>query len=231
MKRALLLFSLLLPALLLSATTWKGEKGGGFSITLTLSDEQVTIPDKLTLRAEFTHPQDYTVDLDTLRMNLLKYAGLSEPPFALNEEKDLFPEAGKTLVTFSLEPQLEGLFFISLYDIPFTATDKSLPPVTIVSDIFKVQVSLPPAPAFAKDYAYPLLSLSNRFPVQMDPSNRLELLENREFLAEHALQNRAVLARRTPPWPQVAGALLFFFLLLIARLQPKRTLEIGRAHV
>lgn len=220
-----LVFLLLLPIWLSAQTSWEGSHEGGFFLRVSLSDTELTIEDTLKVEVVAKHPETHTVDLDELRMNLLKVVGLSEPPFALVSEE----EKGDNTFIFVLEPQIAGLHFISLYDVSFVPKNEGKhQEVEIVSDIFKVEVTLPPREEEYQGMAMPLLSLSRKFPIAVTPTNRKNLLENPLKDGEEAGRNAVILRRKAIPWAEISAVLMFVFLLLIARMQPKRSPDLEK---
>ena len=109
----------IMPAFLFGSTSWTGKTDDDFSVDVTLSKASLPVDERLDVTLRLHYPDTHTVDLDKIRINLLKYAGLSEPPFALVSEiiEDL-PDGGKQ-VFLQLEPLLEGINFLSLYDVVF----------------------------------------------------------------------------------------------------------------
>ncbi|MFQ5730296.1 MAG: hypothetical protein ACE5GN_08040, partial [Waddliaceae bacterium] len=156
------------------------------------------------------YPDSYTIDQEKLRINLLKYASLSEPPFALiDEQSETLPD-GKHKLIFTLEPQLAGLQFVSLYDISFLPKNREQhKPVEIISEIFKVTITLPPLDKGYQGMASPLLSLTQQFPISIDPKNRKNLLENVAVNAQESKKNVLTLRQKSLPWAELAGVLLF----------------------
>ena len=222
MRRWFLPF-LFLPIHLNANPTWKGQTDGGFSAEVTLSASQLTIEENLHIEVILAYPETYTVDLDKLRINLLRYGSLSEPPFALIGEESATLPNGKHKFNFTLEPQLGGVQFISLYDIPFLPKDpKKDKPTDIISGIFQVDITVPPVDEGFEGMASPLLSLTKKYPISIDARNRKTLLENPAQNEKEAARDIAILNRKTLPWGSLTGLFLFGLLVLIARMQPKR---------
>lgn len=222
MTRNFILFLTFIPCLLSASASWKGETPGGFTVEVTLSTEKISISDHLKITALFSHPENYNVDWGNLRMNLLKYPGLSEPPFSLIEEKREILSNTQKKVTYTLEPQLEGLQFVSLYNIRFLPKNPNEnKPAEIISDIFNVTITLPPTTEKFQGMSHPLLSLVRKFPISVSQKNREDLLLNPKFLEKEAQGNLKQFRQKTPPWGSLAGILLFVFTLLIIRMLPK----------
>lgn len=201
---------------------WQASVEGGFSVSVELSDTTMTTLDMLSVTITFTYPADYEIDVNRVRAKLLQYAGMVEPPFSFVSERIEELGPGKKRVIFFIKPQLEGFFFLSLYDILFSPKDSQQQSVTILSDIFQVEVSSPPEKKSEHPELYPLLSLSKQFPVSITQENRRALLENAEFFSEQQREIQRQLKQKTLPWKQIAATVLCFVLILILRLQPKR---------
>jgi len=222
MQRLFIILTLL-PALLFGSTSWTGKANNNFSVEVTLSKVSLPVDERLDITLLLHHPDTHTVDLDKIRINLLKYAGLSEPPFALVSEKvEDLPDGGK-LVSLQLEPLLEGIHFISLYDVVFPPKNPEKDsPVVIISKIFEIETSLPTIDEYYRGLSYPLLSLTKRFPITITPENRKDLLEDPKIQETEAYRNERIIELKTLPWPELTGVFLFLIILLIARMQPKR---------
>jgi hypothetical protein len=218
---------LLLPTMLFAGITWTGKVNDQFSAEITLSTPSLPVDKNLEVTLLLRFPETYSVDLDTVRVNLLKYAGLSEPPFALISEKVEDLPNGKKII-FQLEPLLEGIHFLSLYDIEFNPKDKNTPPIAIISEIFEIEVTLPSIDAEFRGVVYPLLSLTTRYPLAISPDNRKDLLLNPLLQQFENERNASIIKQKTFPFPQLVGIALFLFLLLIARMQPKKSPDLDK---
>lgn len=226
-----LIILLLSPILLTASETWKKKGEEGFYVVINFSANSITIEESLTVEIILTHPETYTVNQDKLRANLLKFVGLSEPPFSLKAEKLEKPSENQLKITYTLEPQIAGLKFLSFYDIAFLPKDPEQHHIVeIISDIFKVNVTLPPFQEGFQGLASPLLSLTERFPISMNAANRKKNLENASRDAMEAKRNVAIMAGKTIPWADSVGIFLFVLLLLIARMQPTQSPDRGKKH-
>lgn len=212
-----------MPGIILGSDSWIGKAEGGFSVKVVISSTTLPVDEKLDITIRLHYPDTHTVDLDKIRTNLLKYVGLSEPPFALTSEKVEALQDGGLKVSFQLEPLLDGIHFLSFYDIVFPPNNpKTNTTAVIISEIFKIETSLPSIDKNFRSLAYPLLSLTKRFPITLSQENRKNLLNNPQLQAIEADRNEAIFKQKTLPWPELSGAFLFLFILLIARMQPKR---------
>lgn len=219
---SLILLLLIIPGWLFGVINWEGKAENQFSAAISLSAQKLTLDERLFISVILTYPGSYSIDTDRIRVNLLKYAGLSEPPFALLFETEEKIQGGKKL-TFTLDPLRRGIHFLSLYDIQFDPKDEKMgAPVSIISNIFEVETSFPDFDPKFQGIIYPLLSLTKRFPLSVSLENRLDLLENPALQAQENLRNMELMREKTFPLPPVMGVFVFMILLLIARMQPKK---------
>lgn len=218
----------LLPTLAFGSLQWKGENGSNFSAEITIDKNKIGIEEDLKVEVALVFPDTYTADLDALRMNLLRYAGLSEPPFALVAE-EIEKTSNGLKGKFTLEPLLEGIQFFSLYDIAFSPKEsKTLPKVEIISDIFEIEVIPPETEESFQGMIYPLLSLTKQIPITISTANRGSLIDNSKLLTEENQRSQTILRQKQLPWAEISGAVLFFLLILIGRLQPKRQKDLEK---
>jgi len=212
-----------LPAALFGSTSWTGKAEGDFSVEVTLSTTTLAVDETLNITLHLKYPDTHTVNLDKIRINILKYAGLTEPPFALIEERVENISQEETIVHLQLDPLLEGFHFLSLYDVVFPPKNPETDfPVAIVSKIFEVETTLPTIDKNYRGLAYPLLSLTKRFPITITPENRKDYLENPKIQEAEDYRNVRIFEFKTIPWAELSGVFLFLIILLIARMQPKR---------
>lgn len=195
------------------------KKVGDFSVEATINPSELSIQDLLHIDLIATFPQSYTLDLDTLRTNILKYAGLSEPPFSLVGEKQSKLPNGGLKLHFTLEPQLTGKQFLSFYNISFISKKSEDKPVEMISNIFEINVTALENPKF-QPLITPLLSMKEEYPILMDSKNRIKLNEN--FSIDEKQRNVALLRQKTLPWNELLAVILFALLAIIIKYQPKR---------
>lgn len=220
--RTLLLLTLLAPFILTGELHWTDELQGGFRASVHIPKTKINIDENLTLELTLKYPKTHTPDLDTIRMNLLRYVGVTEPPFALESESIEEIADGTTGITFQMEPQLAQLHFISFYNIPFLPADEESDEVkTIFSDIFEVEVVLPKIDPAYRGFAHGLLSLTEPLPIGMDHENQLLHADPRR-IEEESQRSTSIVTNRSIPWTQLMGVLLFCIVLFIARMQPKK---------
>lgn len=212
-----------IPAFLPSTLAWAASQES-FLIELTVSEESITLLDPLKMTATLTHPENYTVDLDNLRMNLLRYAGLGEPPFALISES-VESSAHTHKITYTLDPLRTGIHFLSLYQIIFQPLSEGLPPIELLSKIFKIEVSAPPVSADFSGMVFPLLPLNVRYPVTLFQENREKILNSSLKIEEEINKNKRILQYKAFPIVPLLGAVLLFVVNLIARMQPDQAID------
>lgn len=218
--RILYLLILTAPFLLFAEDSWTQELPGGFRASVHVPKTRISIDEELILHLALEYPSTHLPDLDTIRMNLLKYVGVTEPPFALIGEK--VEEAGKGAmkITFRMEPQLAKIHFVSFYDIPFVPLEKG-PTKKIISEIFEIDVFLPKIDPAYHGHAIGLLSLTEPLPIGMDIKNT-QRIEHPDRIQEEAKRSVSIVSSRSIPWTQMMGVLLFCIIVFIARMQPKK---------
>lgn len=204
-----------------SEIIWEGKsQEKGFSAEIKVSKAKLSLDENLEITLTLSYPNTYSPDIDTIRMNLLKYVGLGEPPFILEKEDQEIIE-NKQIFHFTLDPQLPGSHFISLYQIPFlpknSEKDKT---VQIISTIFQIEVATPQEKENITAFIYPLLSLTQQFPITLNKENS-EWIKGKIGNKEEKAYIIASLDKKALPWAQTAGLLLFVCAVLIARIQPK----------
>lgn len=223
--RQLLFFALLAPFLLSGEIHWTDEQQGGFRASIHIPKTKISIDENLILELTLKYPSTHTPDFDTIRMNLLRYVGVTEPPFSLENETIEQIAEGTTGISFQMEPQLAQLHFISFYNIPFIPIDEESDAIqTIFSDIFEVEVFLPEIDPTYRGFAHGLLSLTEPLPIGMNHENQL-MHADPERLEEESRRSQTIVTSRSIPWTQIMGVLLFCIVVFIARMQPKKTLD------
>lgn len=216
----LILFAV--PFLLFADYKWTQELDGGFLASVYIPTTRISIDEELTFQVSLKYPPTYEPDIDTIRMNLLKYVGVSEPPFALKDEKIESLKTGEMKITFHLEPQLAKRHFLSLYNIPFIPVEEdSKERKTIISDIFEIEVYLPEVEPAWHGSAIGLLSLTEPFPINLNHENR-QRIYHPDRIREEGKKSASIVSSRSIPWTRMMGVLLFCMFVFIARMQPKR---------
>ncbi|MGA8164127.1 MAG: hypothetical protein WB791_03760 [Waddliaceae bacterium] len=224
MQRILLWFLFLLPSGCAAAVSWKGTADGGFAVEITLSKKDLTLEEPLGTTITAAYPETHSLDIGKLRRNLLTHDVLSEPPFSLAAEDIQIPSDGNMRVWFSLEPQLLGTHAIALYAISFLPKNPDEDQlVEIISDIFSVTVSAPEIEE--PGIAAPLLSLTEKNPIEIDADNRHQLFENVLQTEKEAMRNQRLFHRKSLPWGTFSAILLLCLIFLIARMRTKEKPE------
>ncbi len=197
-----------------------------FSLDIKIPKTVIGIEEHLEVQASFIFPEDYIVDMNTVRINLLKYVGLFEPPFSLQEET-LTEVPGGLNAVFKLEPHMAGVHFISLYNVPFLSK-KGGDKVELISDIFPIETLVVQHDAGHKGDPFPLLSLIERHPITLDSANRKTLLENPLRLAKESKESLALMRSKTLPWEKILALLACLIFYSILRLQPAKPRDLQK---
>lgn len=205
-----------------SELRWQGELDNKFFADAVLSNTNLSLDDYLYVDFTFKIPSDYALDEDTLRSNLLKYIGLSEPPFALlDEQRSITPE-GNLKLQFKLEPLIPGKQYLSFYNIRFLPKEQeNAQAVEIISDIFTVHITAPKEKEAFKPIPAPLLSLTDEYPIAIDASNRQNLLDSPQRNIKEAKYNQEIWRQKSFPWEGFLGIIAFAVLALIIKFKPK----------
>lgn len=221
MKSIFLTF-LFTPLILSARIQWSQEIPGGFKAFVQIPKTTATVQDDFAIILTLNYPKSYQPDVDTIRKNLLKYIGITEPPFALKRESIEAASGRQMQLTFFLEPQINGTQYISFYEIPFLPLKKgSDEKKHIISEIFKIHVNLADVPTSFKGNPAGLLSLTDPLPLQISPENRARFSYPAKVDQEFE-RSKAIISSRSFPFTQVLGIILFCVVLLIIRMQPKR---------
>jgi len=221
LKTAVLL-CIFAPILLFGEVHWTQELPGGFRAAIHLPKTRISIDENLTIHLTLKYPPTHAPDLDSVRLNLLKYIGVTDPPFALKDEEVENINEGMLGITFYLEPQLANSHFVSFYDIPFIPVDEDADEVKIIfSDILTIDVYLPEIDSAYQGRSVGLLSLTDPLPIGLSIDNELRI-DSPDRIQEEKARSVSIVRHRSIPWTQIIGVLLFCMVLFIARMQPKR---------
>lgn len=209
---------LLLPSIL-AAGTWQGEAPGGFLAEITVSDEKVIYPRAVKIDLVLTYPEEYHVDLEALKKNLLHPSAFEASPFSLEAMTKISKALSEShqirqTIHLSLKPEGAGHFFLTFREIQFFPQEGN--PVTIISNLFPVEVALP---AVDPDVLQPKrpLPLSQAAPILLSP----ELRKERDALAaEEPTHNTRVYEEAAFPWMGLFVLLLGGMFLFISRGKP-----------
>ena len=208
--------SLLLPyflaRMLHAEPSWQTQSGD-FAASITVSPQTLTIDQQVQVELALTYPQDYYPDEDTIRANLARQDNFGESPYQIVGEKTNLPKRSqngpvKGFMVFTLEPQIPGNFDLTFYNIPFLPAKKDGKIVQLISGFVKVAVNMPPTKPF-KGVIAPLMTLSPRLPIDIDPSNRMKYIQNPEVDEKAAKRNAEFLKAHTFPWIEVLICIAF----------------------
>lgn len=200
----LLIWTIILPLYLLASEP--------FTANVKLSSTTLELPSPLTLILKLTYPKGYRVDEESLLGNLLRSSTPTGSAFQLqSNQKALLSQANEEQVmveyTYKLEPQQTGTQYLTFLNISFFSETGSA--ITLMSDIFAVEVILPLVPPLPHDAAMPLLPLSEKLPIDLDVPVELALKDDPQRISAEAQRNAAVFANKHVPW-QIFLVTIFF---------------------
>lgn len=171
-----------------------------FDAKMTLSDDEISILEQLTVTLTLTYPPSYQPDLDAIGNHLLSYSGLGVRPFTLQKEEFSPPN-----FTFTLIPQREGDFTLTFYEIPFTNEEGKT--VKVLSPLAPITITSAPVEANYQGVLAPLLDFSKTLPISISPSNRNRLIDGEEALKRERERNLEIFYQRQLSW----GEIFLFF--------------------
>jgi hypothetical protein len=209
-----LIFVFLLPVLLFAETSWSTNQGQ-FSANMTISQDSLNLFSTLSVQLILTYPDQYKINADELKSNLLHHSAILPAPFTLvstnSQVQKLSDNKTQQKLDFVLQPQLIGDFPLTFRNIIFLKDDKKSE--EIISDIFQIHVeSLPVGSAFDIEVG-PLLPLSPHFPITMNSQNQ-QLQE--ESSKQSAVANQQVFRDKSFPWLELLLLALVSLFLWIA---------------
>lgn len=208
-------------------TTWEGSIENRFFATIQISSTHISLNEPLTVNVILKYPSTYLPNLKSMRKNLLSYAGLNPPPFALEKETvhtEHHAENSTTQIEWILSPQTPGKHFLYLQTILFENTDKTKPPVTLISDVFKINVSLNPFQFQSNSYIAPLLSLTQTPPITMSAENKQLFQKNPALSAQEIPRNLRLLKSKTLPWEMIFASIVVLIAYLLIKASPPQQL-------
>jgi hypothetical protein len=206
--------------------SWQASAPGGFAAKVALSTSSLSLNDSFNIYLTLTYPHSYHPDFPALGKNLLTQGGLGEPPFSLVSETINPPQAQQGgLITqeviYVLEPQVPGKHPLTFQNILFQPNNpRQGNPVAIISEIFSIAVAMPPSDFHYAALVAPLMPLSQKFPVEMDPFNRKNLLYHDLLVEQEAQRNIKLFQDKAFPWSSLAILLLIVILILIMKMSP-----------
>lgn len=219
MMRYILIYALFFAMRLSATVSWHAEAPGNFSVEITIPKTRLELGELIDIHVKAKYPNTYTLDIEKLKSNLMLHNIFKAEPFIFVSAQSDVKKVENSVVNdihFHLKSQLDGQFYISLYDIEFTPKNESDKPVTIISNLFEIHVEQPnidvTVPALPRQV---LLSLSDSPPIQLDLNNYAKLIDNPESKTNEIQRNVKIAANTIFPWPEILIsiiALLFFVL-------------------
>lgn len=178
-------------------------------VQVTISSNEITVDETLVLHAILRFEENLAINRNQILGNLLRYTGVGDPPFRLQEEKIIREELGLLEIEYLLEPQILGKHPVSLFNIEFDSGEEK---GSVLTDIFEVDVilpkeakSLPLLPSF-------LLEPTEKLPVEISYPNRVKRLISSDQYVD-------LLAGRSIPWEQIVVFFLFIAIVQWGRSQ------------
>lgn len=222
MIRIWLTIVLSIPMMLQGVVEWHVTEPGGFSVTVSIPKPEIDLTDHLQINLTLNFPENYSVDHEALKANLLTHMPVKTAPFALlSADSDSHKNSDGSVsekIQFKLQPVLAGDFHLSFFEIFFHpkngTTSKQ---VQLISNLMNVKVSLPaidPTPPPISRRV--LLSLSPTLPIEMNDENRRRLLEDEALIAAESQRNQVIAAEESFPWLELVLMLLVGVFLFIA---------------
>jgi hypothetical protein len=157
-------------------------------------------------------------------MNLQKFEGIGLSPFSLLSETIDPPELVSTGIlsqrlVFKLEPMLPGTHSVTFRDIRFHSTQKEPRDVQLMSEVFKIDVRMPPPDLTRLEDGTPLMALTPTIPVEINDLNK-EILSDQALLERENQRNQRSIREKAFPWIGLAFVLLAGVITLIAKTKP-----------
>jgi hypothetical protein len=184
--------------------TWKTTHEGGFSVSVHFSATHLSIQQNLIVEIQAISPAAYELNANQLKQNLLNQNNPTRTLFKLIstqilKEKITGPSQKNTIL-FTLQPLIPGDFSFTLFAIPFTSQDTSLPPVHLVTPLFPIYISNTQFFDKQEPMPAPLLSLSTDYPVEISSENAAFLFHNPSQLLKETQHNQKLMQEREISW-------------------------------
>lgn len=200
MKLVFSLLILFLPFSLFGLTRWEKQKSP-FAVKITISTENLTLKESLTVELSTTFPKGYSLDADIVRSHLLKQSGFEEAPFKLIKETVYPPaEIAQNLMqqrfVYELDPLLTGTQYVSFFHLPF---QKDKQTTDFFTYIFPITISEGEEEKIEVMRA-PLMNFDLTLPIALSPENRRHLLENPEIANKEIARNQRRIEEKSIPW-------------------------------
>lgn len=203
--------------------SWKGSHDN-FSVNITISATDIKIQEELKIVLDFSFPEDFHVDIVALQKVLLRNSALMPMPFTLKSKQVEEPfrrqesRQNRQKVIFILDPQIAGKHALTFFNISFLPNeDVKKKKVDILSGIFEIKVSLPSVSPSFKGIASPLMTFSNRLPIEISHKNTQEFIDNPSLLNKESKINKEIFQGKAIPWMQMLSLILFGILFWVAK--------------
>jgi hypothetical protein len=195
-------------------------KNDFYTLTVTLSHNEITLADTLKVDVFVTHEAGIKVDIIKLTRDLLQNNSNGIPPFSLMA-KDIRLDKEKTRISYILNPKLEGDLELNIPDVAFI-DEKNTKFTKNFLYLDKVRV-INPEQSMLEFRGTPerLLKLSKQIPIN------LNFLNNKATVVgiKESKRNERLNLEKTLPWEKIFAALLSFLSFIIVMLQPKREIR------
>lgn len=196
------LFLLLLPFSLCGEIAWQAEAPKPFAATIQLSSDKVSLDNFLNLKADFSYPTTYQLDLEKMLHQLAWTANPLAPQLSVYQSKiEQRVEEGiqKQHLHAILAPLIPGSLSLTLGSVSFTPKENTESIVTLSTPVFNIEVLPLPQPALSLSPAQ-LLPLEPQFPLGLTEANRQSLIDGPQRLTEEKEQLQQLLEAHTFPW-------------------------------
>lgn len=202
------LLLLIIPFSLFGVNEWEDTKSP-FYAKVTISNDHITIKDKLIVNLVVTFPKGYLLDGDIVRAHLLQQSGFNENPFKLSKETVYPPSAIsqnqlQQRFTYELNPLLTGTYYLSFFNLPFHKEKETFNFYTYVFPIHVVEGNEEEIETMQS----PLMNFDATLPIALSPENRRHLLQNPQVAKSEIAHNQRRIDEKTIPWLAILSVLL-----------------------
>jgi hypothetical protein len=209
------LLCLLFPIEASSKIVWSGRAKPGYSIVVDASRESVSIDQKLQIKVIIISPEGYHVNRELMRRNILNDLGYGSPPFSLLSEEVVMQEHNIQRVIYTLDPQIPGSYSLSLGKISFEPDKPNTQPIVdFMSGTFPIAITMKSEKVNYRAPIAPLLKLSTTFPINVNPQNNENYINNPDILKQEIEKHRRVFSSSGES--TIAFGILLVLKLLIA---------------